>query len=281
MSEQVTSGIGKTIPKQIRLADGITPSSAFLPTDELTCILWKGDQESALATPQVYWNPDLGPPDFMIDLQPADTANLTPAVYSIGVGVFRPSTGQTARIWQSQIEVLAKAGTALSQPVYIQLSDLVTEMPSISDYQQQFRDETGFEAQRAKARKKLDEACHRNVRGMAGITSSVYPSDYPYRYLVKSPTLQRYLDLNYLWITPPMIDHQVFLTLGMIFGGQLISNPDVYSKIANGYNVRADLALRGCTAQVMGPQNDGTGAGTGTGSLLCLIEFSSSKMLRA
>jgi hypothetical protein len=279
--ETVAQGIGKILSKQIRLADGLTLSSAYESTDILVCNIWQGDSETVLSSPSVYWNQTLGPPNFIVDLEPADTSSLIPAVYWIGVVATRPSTSQTAKVWESQIEVTSQPGTTLPQPVYIQLEDLMIEMPSISDYQQQFRDLTGFAGQRARARRELDELVHRNVRGVAGITSSVYPADFPYRFLIKSPILVKYLEQNYLWLTQPFIDHQVFITLSYIFRGQIPGNPDLFSRLALDYKVRAELALRACTGQLMGPQNDGTGAGTGDGVLLALVDFSSSKILRS
>lgn len=281
IGESVQQGVGKILAKQIRLGDGITPSSAYQVTDVLQCTIWKGDAENVLAIPNVGWDQTLGPPNFLVQLVPSDTANLTPAVYSIQVVATRPSTGQTAAVWTSQIEVLIQPGAAPSQPVYIQLSDLMTELPTISSFQQQFRNDTGFEEQRHRARKVLDELCHRNARALAGISSNIYPSEWPYRLLVKSPVLDAYLAKNWLWLSQPLIEHQILLTLSYVFGGQTPANPKLYQELANHYRVRAELALRGCTAQVMGPQNDGTGAGTGNGVLLTLIDFSSSKCLRA
>lgn len=278
-AERVVKGVGRVCLGQVNQVDGITPSGAYLSSDTLACRVWVGDSEGTLLTPTAAWTA-AGAPYFSITFPAGSTTSMTVGLYAMQVIVTRSSTGATACIWDGQVEILPAPGSAAAPAVYIQQSDLETEIPNISDYLQRYRDSTGFLAQRAKARDWLDELCHRNCRGMAGLSSLVYPAEWPYRFLIKSPQLSGYLANNYLWLTQPLIDSQVYYTLHLVFRGLIPSNPKLYAEMSNEFKVRAELALRGCTAQVMGPQGDGSGAASGSGVLLAMIDFSSGKMVR-
>jgi hypothetical protein len=280
-AETVVQGVGKVIPKVIALADGITPSTAYQLTDTLSCRVWVGDQEAAIVAPAVAWDATNGPPYYQITLQYSDTQTVPVGLYSMQVIATRPGTSATAIVYDGQLEVLPAPGTGTAPHVYIQYQDLLPFAPAIASYQQHYRDTTGFAFQRAVARDWLDELCHRNLRGMAGLSSLVYPAEWPYRFQIKSPLLQSYLDNNYLWLSRPLMDCQINYTLHLIYRGLIPTNPELFREESRKCKVDAELALRGATGQIMGPKADGTGTATGNGTLLAMVDFSSSKMLRA
>lgn len=279
----VVQGVGRVISRAVYQSDGVTPSAAYQPTDTLQARVWTGDAEAPLFAPAAAWDATNGPPYYDVTIVPSQTAAVSAGLYGLQVIATRPSTGMTDTLFDGQLEVLQAPGSASAPAVYIGLQHLRGVVPDIDSYQQKYRDSTGFAAQRADARLWVEEAVHRHFDGTGNIQSDIFPQAFPYRWAGKSPIVVTWLANNYLVMSQPLVKAQVYYTLSQIFSGLVLSNPRLYQEQARQYQIKAENALRGCTAEIRSGGSLQWYPGYGgcyDGTLLALVDFSQVVVLR-
>lgn len=273
---QIVQGHSLVEQRQRVQADGITPSTDYLPTDVLTARVWSGADSAIVATPAAYWT-NAATASFSVAFAPSDTAGLDPDIYSIQV-VCTPGY----RLSSSTRGSKSLRPRGRPPPVYISYAMMRAVVPDVVNLLGD-RDETGFADQRAEARLWLDEAVHRHNDGSANLQSDLGALAYAYRWPGKSPIMIGWLAADYLVMSQPLVRAQIYHTLSLIFEGRMLSNPKLYGQLAHDYAVKADNTLRGATAQVMSGGSLRWYPGFGgcyDGTLLTIIDFSATIRLR-
>lgn len=207
----IAQGATLQIPLRVVMADGVTPSVDFLPTDTLAVAIWPGDDRAPVSTPVAAWDPANGPPDYSIQLAPADTLAVEPGTYKVRVTATRGP--DSPEILRDTIEILAAPGVAVSRPVYCTFEDMTDVCSWIGQYLDTSEDQAGFLAQRAEAREWMDGLILKaSPTGFAGVTSrqsywtwSGGTSDpWAGRGLAADRKLAEYLAADYLVIAGPI-----------------------------------------------------------------------------
>lgn len=152
---ELERGTSKDFPFQCYNSDGTPALGLFQAGDTISASLWAGQSEAALVTPGATWlgNPTSG--QFQIAFNDADTTALEFATYSIQAWGAR--AGRTIALLPrgSTIEIISTPGATASPPVYCSYQDMEDECNWIGQFQAD-RDQTGFAAQRGKARLWMD-----------------------------------------------------------------------------------------------------------------------------
>lgn len=191
MIGSLAKGSSRSFPFAITLADGTTPSAAFLPSDTLACAMWKGDDQAAVASPAVAWT---ACPAYAITFAPADTSGLADVgTYRVRVTVARGA--DTVEVLRDTIEVLPVPGSGGAYQVYCSFEDMSRECPWVGQFLDRDADQTGFLEQRAEAREWLDGlilAAYPGAR--VAYLQDGWPSNYGQFSLIANPWLKAQLD---------------------------------------------------------------------------------------
>jgi hypothetical protein len=208
---QLERGTSFDFPFQVSNSDGSPAAGLFVAGDPITAKIWQGQDVTALVTPAATWL-DAPNAQFQISLNDADSTSLDFATYLIQAWASR--AGRTVRLLPvgSTIEIIATPGSGVSRPVYCTYQDMEDECNWIGQFQSD-RDQTGFAAQRAKARLWMDSLILRAapVSGPGSLISRQSWWSWSYRGvdprngtgLAMDTVLKGYLDTNKLVITGP------------------------------------------------------------------------------
>lgn len=248
---QLVRGTSKDFPFQAAISDGTPATGLFQNTDTITAKMWQGQDLTPIATPGASWI-DANAAQFQLSFNDADSASLEFAVYAIQCWASR--SGRTVALLPSgsTIEILATPGLASSPPVYCTYQDMETECNWIGQYQAA-NDQTGFAAQRAKARLWMDSLILRAapVSGPGSLISR--QSWWSWSYggvdprngtgLALDTVLRGYLDSNKLVLTGPqgqgIVTACACYALALVLRSQLGMN-DSQKKLAGYFAHRAN-----------------------------------------
>jgi hypothetical protein len=152
---QLVRGTSDDFPFQVPNSDGTPAVGLFAFGDTISAKVWQGQDITALVTPAASWLGDPTNAQFQISFNDADSTSLEFATYLIQAWASR--AGRTVRLLPvgSTIEIIATPGAGVSRPVYCSYQDMEDECNWIGQFQGD-RDQTGFAAQRAKARLWMD-----------------------------------------------------------------------------------------------------------------------------
>jgi hypothetical protein len=154
MLGNIARGTSRTFPLRVMAPDMVTPSTAFLPSDQLAARLWSGDDMPLMVTPAARWT-NATPPDYELIFGPADIGpTFEPGSYRVRVTATRGPN--TVEIYRDSLEVTVTEGTGATRAVYCSYEDMARECGWIGQYLDEAEDQTGFVEQRAQAREWMD-----------------------------------------------------------------------------------------------------------------------------
>jgi hypothetical protein len=154
---------GSSLPIPATICDSTGTPIAYAGSEALATTLWPGGNRSAsYSVPTSWTTPASGL--ILISIPSADTAALAPGKYRLLTRVTVPGF-DPQDAYECSVEVKAFAGTVAAPPTYCAYDDMLEFAPWVAAVADADADETGFEAQRAQARRDIDEAVISNYRG--------------------------------------------------------------------------------------------------------------------
>jgi hypothetical protein len=155
MIGSVPLGTSRTFPMQVMGPDQVTPSTAYLASDQLIATMWTGDDMAPVSTPEASWL-DSTIAAYKIVFVPSDVVPgvVAPGAYRIRVTATRIL--DTVEILRDTVEILDVPGLGVALPTYCSFDDMTRECGWIGQYLDDAEDQTGFLEQRAAAREWMD-----------------------------------------------------------------------------------------------------------------------------
>lgn len=241
---------GSTEPFVVTLNDeNGNPVTTYTGSEELTAVVWAGDDQSPLFAPTVTWNT---PAAALVNvtISGTNTAALTPATYRIDVSA-DGVVGATAAL-----TIDWAPGSAPVRPTYCTIRDLRREANWIDDLQNLEQHQAGFADECADARDWLDENILRNYRagfvsllGYHGLALDAWFTGGNRRSQLTNYTLKLWLSQDLLMVRPRIVKVCVFYTLAQICKQQ-IGVGGKWPALAAMYRHQCNSLLAGTTAEI-------------------------------
>jgi hypothetical protein len=254
ISKRLEAGTSADFVFQVMLADGTEAIGVFLGTDTLTGKVWPGGDHPTTFAPTVTWfDADAGKPK--ITFNNADTATVTPGLYSLQA--YAERAGRTTRLLPegSTLEILPTAGVGPIRPSYIDVDDLKAVAGWIVDLQSP-DSHTSFDEQCADARDWVDELVLRNYRGghvsllgMHGLALDSWFTGGSRRTSLGNRAIKDWLTQNKLLVTPRVKQICAYYAIHRICEGML-SRGNQYLGLSAKFRFEAETLLASTTFEL-------------------------------
>jgi hypothetical protein len=260
---EIVVGSHADFPLQCWNRGGQTQAT-FGASDVMTASVYRGQDEAALFAPTVAWytadgGTGYGTGRVTATILTAQAATLEPGgEYTLEV--WCTPAGQSAEsfcAWRGPLRVLAAPGTATQAVTpYCALKDVLRYAPWVRLVQGFDTDREGFYDQRLEARQWLDQAILNNYRGaFVGLFETHSTAAFAFGYagwrrsLGPSPSLQTYLDSNYLLVKPYVVRACAHHAAGLIGLAQIGVN-NQQAALGAYHRDEAERLIAGITAEV-------------------------------
>ena len=242
---ELVQGLDGSFPLQIT-TDGVTPSTAYLNSDELSGRLSIGEDQPTLFAPGVSWI-DATVAKYQIVIAGAQSATLTPGTYYVQAIATRGSLNTLISPPKLAIEILPAPGTAAALKSYCTYRDMLRFAPWVARLQGQV-DLAGFAQERQDARDWFEDLLYRHYRGGQGVAADYFfipgisfgarwwgNGPNVFRSGARSAALQGWLDADGLLITSEVIKANAAYAIAQVAKGQIVPGNDKSNVYAGFY----------------------------------------------